>query len=389
MKKNNYRLITALKAGILAVILLGGSFFIYTALTARDADSGESALQSYDLNKTSRFLAGLLSPDELGFLTEKDRVRYKKTADSITRGWNGFFTKNKNEIIAWRDVNIQEKNISRVFYPFSGPDILHPLVFFPMAEDIIMFGLEPTGGIPSMKAVPHSALVSQSESLLDSLNFVLNHSFFVTSEMSSKVKRSSLNGVGALICFFLTRDGYTVLDAREIVILPDGVVSYDVKKAVRGKELVSGIEVNFTGADQKRRRARYFQIDISDKSLQLPRFFSMVDKFSPQASIVKSASFLMSNSYFSKIRNLILAKSPMIIQDDSGIPYRYIKKSEWDISYFGKYHKPIPAFAEQYQKSLETDVRKFSTGPIKFVYGYGYGYTDITYHIIVARKKQK
>ena len=390
MKKDNYRRIFFIGAVVLALILACGTVFIFTTQPNRDADAapGKLAQQSIDLNKTSRFLAGLLTQQELSFLPERDRARYKKISESITKSWNGFFAKNKNEITAWRDVSIPEKNTARVFYPFSGPDVLHPLLFFPKADEILMFGLEPTGGIPSMDAVPQAALVYQVESLLDALNFVLNHSFFVTSDMSSKVKKSSLNGVAALMCFFLGRDGYIILDAREVFITPEGVVGYDFKNKNPGKDHVSGIEIIFMGADQKHRRASYFQINVYNKSAQLPRFFAMIETFNPQAAIIKSASYLMSDKNFSSIREQVLAKSPMIIQDDSGIDYHYFKKTEWDISYFGKYHKPIPLFSHQYQKSLENDVAKYSKGPINFVYGYGYGYPDMTYHLIVARKKK-
>jgi hypothetical protein len=252
-----------------------------------------------------------------------------------------------------------------------------------------MFGLEPTGGIPSLSAVPSTALVYYAESLLEALNFVLNHSFFVTSDMSNRVKRNSLNGVGALICFFLARDGYTVLDARDIYIQPDGIIGYDVKKVVPARDLVYGIEILFMGTDKKQRRASYFQIDVFNKSPQLKRFSDMVEIFNPQAAIIKSASYLMSDRNFTIIKDIVLARSPMIIQDDSGVSYASFKKTDWDISYYGKYHKPIPVFQYQYQRSLEADVARYSKGPIKFIYGYGYGYPDATYHLIVARKKQK
>ena len=97
----------------------------------------------------------------------------------------------------------------------------------------------------------------------------------------------------------------------------------------------------------------------------------------------------MQSKTFSKIRNSILRSSNSILQDDSGIPFRFIKKSSWDISYHGYYHKPIPVFKHFLQKDLQEEVRKNTTGKLPFSYGYGYGYRDITYHLIYVVKREK
>jgi hypothetical protein len=47
------------------------------------------------------------------------------------------------EDLGWRKANLPEDYSRSVFYPFSGPDILHPLTFYPEATEIIMFGLSP------------------------------------------------------------------------------------------------------------------------------------------------------------------------------------------------------------------------------------------------------
>ena len=92
---------------------------------------------------------------------------------------------------------------------------------------------------------------------------------------------------------------------------------------------------------------------------------------------------------FSKIRNLILSRSESILQDDSGIPFSYFKKGSWEITGFGKYHKPLPVFKNHYQKDLKLFLDKNSKVMLPFAYGYGYGYPDMTYHLILAGKKLK
>ncbi|MFM7855165.1 MAG: hypothetical protein ACKO96_25360, partial [Flammeovirgaceae bacterium] len=50
---------------------------------------------------------------------------------------------------------------------------------------------------------------------------------------------------------------------------------------------------------------------------------------------------------------MILDKSAYLVQDDTGIPYRYFKAGTWRVELHGHYHKPINAFsAKLYQQDL-------------------------------------
>ena len=362
--------------------------------TAMDnAALGPVVIDNYSdaFNVTAAFLAGvLLSGSEKSYPALKEITAtegYRKYRAAIEKSWGEFFGPNRKAIQQWREKNLTGKNGTSVFYPFSGPDVLHPLAFYPDARDIIMFGLEPTGGVPDITKVDPKALMPQANQMLAAINFVLDHAFFVTTDMGEKVKGSSLTGISAIMMFFLARGGYEVVNVREIHIAKNGDVQAGKAAALRGE--INGVEMIFKekGATMLR-RARYLQIDIGDQSPQLGRFRHLVEKYSPSTTIIKSASYLMSWDTFSRIRKIVLDNSRSILQDDSGVPYDSLKKdSTWDISYYGKYHYPLPVFRTRYQRSLDLDVRKYSKGPVPFVYGYGYGYPDMTYHIVVARKK--
>ena len=85
---------------------------------------------------------------------------------------------------------------------------------------------------------------------------------------------------------------------------------------------------------------------------------------------------------FAFMRDLILGHSKYLLQDDSGIPMRYIKSDTWDLKYYGIYDKPIDSFKHFYQPELKTAFEK--ADKISFKVGYGY-----VSHQILARKKQK
>jgi hypothetical protein len=99
-------------------------------------------------------------------------------------------------------------------------------------------------------------------------------------------------------------------------------------------------------------------------------------------SMVKSATYLMHKSYFSIIRNTVLNKSTVILQDDSGISYKFFDQSQWNITLFGTYTKPIPMFINHYEPDL-FEAYKNVSNPIDFRYGY-----NTKSDILLAIKKQ-
>ncbi len=339
-------------------------------------------------NETARFIAGLEISESsplYKYTLQKDYIRYRKM---VNKSWEGFFVENMEKCRKWRNRFLPKDYDKKIFYPFSGPDILHPLVFFPKSKDIVMFGLEPVGEIPDPRNTKKGQVVRALWGLSGALNFMLRHAFFVTADMGKRMRRGPYAGITGVMMFFLARGGFEVMDIKKIWLTGRGVLS--AKKPAGRKRKVAGVEIVFrkTG-DSEKRRARFFRLDISDRSKSFPIFSEFIKKYPMFTSIIKSASYLMHNpKKFSKIRNLILNRSSSILQDDSGIPIKVFSEKLWDLSYHGEYHKPLKVFKMYYQKSLKEKLKKYSTGPLPFSYGYGYGFEDMTYHLVFAKRKE-
>jgi len=338
-------------------------------------------------NDTANFLAGLPVKNE-ALTPYIDDNFYPQYSTQIDKNWNEAFGRNRESIAKWRSENLKSEYSLSVFYPFSGPDILHPLTFYPKAKEITMFGLEPTGGIPDVRNADPKEINQQLKLLSDALNFSLGKAFFVTLDMERKVKPTSLNGISAIMIFFLARGGYDILNMKEIHITEDANLAEGVSA---DRNAINGIEILFSEKGSREvKHARYFTVDIVNTSRQVNRFDAYMRKHNQLTTIVKSASYLMHWSNFSKIHNLVLEVSDSIIQDDTGIPYSYFRNNaEWKVTHFGRYHRPIPVFNMNYQKELDEDNKRYSAAPIPFAYGYGYGYKDITYHLVLAEKIKK
>ncbi|MEI9892358.1 MAG: hypothetical protein WDN28_00105 [Chthoniobacter sp.] len=84
------------------------------------------------------------------------------------------------------------------------------------------------------------------------------------------------------------------------------------------------VQIDFHSPSGKGQTLYYFKTDLSNGGGNAS-FLAFCKHHGPGASLLKSASYLMHEESFSTIRNFLLANSTLIIQDDSGIPYRALR----------------------------------------------------------------
>lgn len=68
---------------------------------------------------------------------------------------------------------------------------------------------------------------------------------------------------------------------------------------------------------------------------------------------------------------MLLEAADVVVQDDTGIPYRFISQSPWHVKLYGRYHKPIRPMKYGYQKDLDAayNLRQDQV-PLPFPFGY-------------------
>jgi hypothetical protein len=103
---------------------------------------------------------------------------------------------------------------------------------------------------------------------------------------------------------------------------------------------------------------------------------------------VKAASYLLHYETFSKIKDLTIAKSSSLLQDDTGIPYRFLAK-DYSLNLYGKYTIPVKNFSASghYQKDLAkmyADSSKVKSLPFSL----GYHWQDNNQNYMLFVKKQ-
>ena len=186
---------------------------------------------------------------------------------------------------------------------------------------------------------------------------------------AAQIGSENLRGVLPVLLFMVARSGYAVTDVTRVTITPAGAVER-VPSYVPGQ--TSGVSIRFVDAHQSTRELFYFSANLLDSHLRRrPGTMKYLANLPQANTLIKSASYLMHTPYFSMVRDAILSKSRLIVEDDSGIPFRFFDASAWDVRLYGTYKEPITLFRKWHQVDLETafastrDVR-----PLGFAIGY-------------------
>lgn len=311
------------------------------------------------------------------------------------KSWGKYRTTHTDPMSRWAATELDSVRQASptIFYPFSGPDFLNVFTMFPTSSTYVMFGLEPVGSVPAHATLEDPTLLPAVKASLWS---VLNFSFFRTNDMAVELKSVHLDGAVPLIMLFAARTGNHLQSVRPVELDAQGqlheVAAADTvripgKNAATAKT-IPGAELKLQAPDGTEKTIYYFSADLSDWKLNTKNApLRYMRSLGPLTTYVKSATYLMHKSYFSKVRNLILERSNYLLQDDSGIAMRYFPKSNWQFTYYGTYRRPINLFAKQYQPELTTAYHDSLHRARPLPFGTGYNWRQTDSNLLLARRR--
>jgi hypothetical protein len=325
------------------------------------------------LDYQGRFIAGLNQVNKNAFSGLENDPYWKEYKNAVDTGWAKMYTNRLSKMKEWEAGTLSStvSDTLSLFYPFSGPDFLHAHYLYPKTNEFILGALEPIIDIPALDSIKEK----QRDKFLDSLNHSLRDifykSYFITTHMQNDLKQ--IRGVLPALYFFLERSGHELLEQRFITLDADGnlrgLTSEELKKRI------PGVAIKFRDLATKQiKTLYYFNLDLSDKGLlKRPEFLTFVKKRAPFNTFVKSASYLMTNPNFATMRNFILGNTKTLFQDDTGVPYRFLKsRMDFTVQLYGEYTKPVKDFgAYTYQADLDSAYKATANKqPLPFSLGY-------------------
>ncbi len=309
------------------------------------------------------------------FARDPNWLQHARYFDSA---WEKLNSQQLTKVRAWSDENLKQTR-STLFYTFSGPDFIYADAFFPNASTYILVGLEPVGPIPVINERTRHSLPY----LRASLNTILNISYFITSDMGSRLHQGELRGTLPILYIFLARSGKTIREVTLVRFDKDGNAHpIDQRSAFVTN---SGVKIVFSGKSGREQTLYYFSTDLSDSGVNNSGFLKFAEKFAPGDALVKSASYLLHGSNFSRTRKFLLDHSHSIVQDDTGIPVTQFKRDDWDLRPFGAYLGPIEIFQGMYQPQLAQLFRQPRTPKLEF--GIGYRFRGFDSNLLLAVRR--
>ena len=297
---------------------------------------------------------------------------WKKHKDVMQAQWKTVRSR-IDAIEKWRDqeVKLTDVGARTLLYPFSGPDFLNAWALYPNHGKYMFFSLENPGTLPDLEKMGPKEFEALLGSVRGAFTDIFQRNYFITSYMGRQLTQAQLKGTVPVIATMMALDGLRIAKIEAIDLFPELTKAYEEPKSKRPGKIMRGVKITFLTAANKAHELSYFSLDATDKALvHYPDFLDWVGRNKPASALVKSASYLLHDNQFSKTREMILASADILVQDDTGVPYRYIKQANWNTKLFGKYHKPIAPMQWGYQGDLDKAFKEAKSEPLPFPFGY-------------------
>ena len=332
--------------------------------------SAVSLLHASSLQEQAEFLAGIPLPRQSVLSPLQQSPEYRDHQKQLQEQWT-FCRRIRYEAMQqWGREHLSQDPASRgiLRYLFGGPDFLNAYAFFPDTRVMVLGGLEPVGDLPPPEALDPSALGIALKGLDEALHTSLFAGYFITSEMKPQLAQGSFQGVLPVLFTELALTG-NIIDAAQM-IRPFGS---------------PGVQIIYHRSGGPSQTLYYFKADLSNGK-ECRNFLSWLRDLGSGASYLKAASYLLPLDAFSETRNFLLNTSQLILQDDSGIPYRYFTPGTWRIQLFGVYTDPLPIFKLRREAELEAAYgTTYFKGSLPFGAGYHVNASDA--NLLLATKE--
>lgn len=307
--------------------------FVLCAATAQLA-AAESAAQ-----RAALYYAGLDAPSA-------ERKTFQK---QMKRVWKDYDKQIGSIMSGWSEKEVAYAGGGTVFYPFSGPDFLTIDRMYPNAERYVMVALQKA----TKPTYPESMDKEQREAFEKKLNIAWNRfgilGYFRTDDLDEDQRdKKSRMGTTAILMAFAVLQGYEVLDVTPLGFNPE-ISEWEPMSA--GESTWSSVRLSMQKSGRKV-TLDYVSLDLSDGGLRSAKQRSIwLKNMAAHPTLLKAASHLLQEAYFSSLRDMIVSAAPIVVQDETGLNYKDLAKIG-PVTLYGNFIKPLGLFKSTKQLTL-------------------------------------
>ncbi len=334
-------------------------------------------------DETARILAGL-SPDSLPVDAARKKLT-KNFAKAATDSWAKYWKKIGQPMVDWSKATLAQSAGETIFYPFAGPDLPTAVQLYPDAGRYVLVALQTGGRVPDLAGLDEKQFAAYIGLFRRGWTDFARRGFFRTDDLKADTgKERTLEGITPVLMAFASRLGYRVDNIEPVRIKADGS---DLEVHPGDKNTVATWDsVRMTlSKDGKKVIADYVFLDLSDGHLKKhDNARQWLEKMATNKVFTKAASHLMQKSFFSIVRDTLLAKSPSIVQDETGLDYKDLVKT-FNVALHGRFERAHKLWTEGVQRELASAYKsEKGIKPLSFKFGYE---KDAGSCVIVATRK--
>ena len=184
----------------------------------------------------------------------------------------------------------------------------------------------------------------------------LGKSYFITKNMLNDLQKNNVNGTLPLICVFLVRQNYEIVNVKYFHLNDNGKDA-QLSKDSTPTHTNDFVKVYFRHPnDSNIQVLSYMKCNMVDPEIKKNTgLMAYLTNMPVSTTYIKSASYLLHNPTFSVMRDFVLKKSASIVQDDTGVPYRAFDQKQWTLTFYGNYIMPVSSFPKGF---FQTDLQK-------------------------------
>lgn len=276
---------------------------------------------------------------------------------------------------------INSKAGGTVFYPFSGPDFVTLSHAFPSAERYVMVAMQAAGAPVTLATMPAARAQSfQAKFMREWMKFS-RLAFFRTDDLNEDQRdQFAPIGVTTILSTFALYSGYDVMDIYPIAYDEQ---SGDFVKSTTGQWKSVRLVLSRAG---KAVTLDYVSLDLSDASLsQNEPMRKWLAREAKNPVLIKAASHLLQETYFSVMRDILVANATMVVQDETGLNYTYLAEIG-PVDLYGGFLYPHELFNRKKQESLAKAYRE-STNVKPLPFAFSYNKTNERSNVQVVRRQ--
>lgn len=305
--------------------------------------------------------------------------RWATFAKEVTANWALYSQKIADPMSQWALAELPVAP-ETVFYPFSGPDFVTVHQLFPAAQRYVMMAMQNAERPLDLANIAPELLEPSLGVLTSAWQHFGDHGFYVTEYLERYLYSTRANiGASTFIVSFLSLQGFEIERVVPIQVAVDGTLQELSPDTPRWRSV--RIEASKQG---KLITVDYLKIDLSNEGLQAaPQNLTLIKTLTTNPVLFKAASHLPQNVGFSMIVSQILERSPLIVQDETGIKYTNLIQS-YRVALFGKFVAAHHAFSSYHVDLAKAFAQRDDTKPLNFRFGY---FKDGSYALMIASRK--